>query len=164
MLLQLGRNGAHATRDSLLVELDARDRIGCAAAQSQAMKCSAARRVMRPKSSLYSTNCSAIAAAIAAADGAVAPCTRCGRETGAGSATVGDDHGATSGHLAFRIGRRRRRELLFLGAAAQCARRTLPGGDRGLHGIEIAGADERLMLRCAVAGFLGIELALLQRE
>src|SRR6267378_2229484 len=54
------------------------------------------------------------------------------------------------------------RELLGLGAAGHRARGMRARADRGLHRIEIAGADEGLMLGGAIARALLAELALLQ--
>ena len=66
--------------------------------------------------------------------------------------------GSASDH---RCGRARRMELLGLGAAGHGAGGMRSGGDGGLHGVEISGADERLVLGGAVTGPLLAELALL---
>src|SRR5450631_991889 len=104
----------------------------CAACQSSARKFSAARRVMRPNSSLYARKCSAIAAARSLGDHTLGPRTRCGRG-----------------------------ELLGLGAARHHAGRMRSGGDGGLNRVEISGADECLVFGGTVSGPLLAELALL---
>ena len=46
-------------------------------------------------------------------------------------------------------------ELRLFGAPLHGAGRELPGGDDGLHGVEVTGADERLVTRGAVTlGFV----------
>src|SRR5208282_3798751 len=104
----------------------------CAACQSSARKFSAARRVMRPNSSLYARKCSAIAAAYSLGDHTLRP-------------------GSARGPA----------ELLGLGAAGHRPRGVGPGGDDGLHRVEVAGTDECLMFGRAISGALLRELALL---
>src|SRR5271167_4748152 len=104
----------------------------CAACQSSERKFSAARRVMRPNSSLYARKCSAIAAARSLGDHTLRLGTWC-----------------------------RRSELLGLGASGHRAGRVSSGGDGGLNRIEISGADERLVFGGAIPGALLGELALL---
>jgi hypothetical protein len=55
-------------------------------------------------------------------------------------------------------------ELLFLGAALHRARRRQPVHDRILHGIEVAGTDERLVLGGPETVLLIGEFALLQQR
>src|ERR1700733_1027363 len=125
----------------------------CPACQSSARKLSAARRVMRPNSSLYCRKCSAISAALSFAVAS---------SWAAGAAA--DVTAALMCGLCRRALRPRLhcRELLGLGAAGHCTHGMCPGRDGRLHGVEIAGADEGLVLGGAVARAFLTELALLQ--
>src|SRR3977135_3747257 len=68
----------------------------------------------------------------------------------------------SSGHGASWVARRRCLELLVLSTAGHRAGRTLAGGDRALHGVEVARADEGLVLGGAIACALLGKLALLE--
>src|SRR5450631_3969403 len=121
----------------------------CAVCQSSARKLSAARRVMRPNSSLYKRKCSAMAAA----------CSFAVAVSLAATALMV----AASGHVALRPGFGcRRGKLLGFRASRHGAGGMGAGADGGLNRVEIAGADEGLVLGGAVAGRFLAEFALLQ--
>src|ERR1700691_2209050 len=129
----------------------------CAVCQSSARKFSAARRVIRPNSSLYRRKCSAISAAWSFA---VTP------SFAAAGVTAALIRGRLGDHpLRGRF--RRRRELFGLGAAGHCTGGMHARTDGGLHGIEVAGTHERLMLggpinRAFLTAFVLLQLRITQ--